>query len=306
MPLSSAKFPPPNALFAFEAAARNESFTEAAKELDVTRVAISRQVKQLECFLELDLFTRGQRSIQLTAAGRRLSHISSSAFQSIIDEIEAVKSTSDDKLITFATTSGISTYWLMPRIGRYRDIAPDADFRLLTSYDLINLVQSNVDIAIRYGDGIWPGVTATLLQRQRIFPACTPAFLNKHGPFNSLESLSNAPLLNYEAAADPSSNWPNYFRDMGEILDDSPRMSSYESFINFVQAVLDGQGVGLLGTPLIQQFIESGVLVPAIDVEPLAQRGYYLCTPVGVTPSATVSRFCDWLQGELSDGEYSQ
>jgi len=301
MSLSSTKFPPPNALLAFEASARNESFTEAAHELNVTRVAISRQVKQLEDFLGIDLFTRGQRSIQLTAAGRRLSRVSSTSFQSIIDEIETIKSNSDDGLITFATTSGISTYWLMPRIGRYREIDPDADFRLLTSYDLINLVQSNVDIAIRYGDGIWPGVSATLLQRQMIFPACTPAFLNKHGPFSSLEALSKVPLLNYETAADPSSSWPNYFRDMGEVLGDGPRMSSYESFINFVQAVLDGQGVGLLGTPLMQQFIDSGVLVPAIDVEPLTQRGYYLCTPMGITPSSTVNRFCDWLKGELSN-----
>lgn len=301
MTLSSAKFPPPNALLAFEASARNESFTEAAKELDVTRVAISRQVKQLERAIGLDLFTRGQRSVQLTAAGRRLSRVSSTAFQSIIDEIEIIKSSSDDRLVTFATTSGISTYWLMPRIGRYREIDPDADFRLLTSYDLINLVQSDVDIAIRYGDGIWPGVNATLLQRQMIFPACTQAFLNKHGPFDSFEILSKVPLLNYETAADPSSNWPNYFRDMGEKLGDNLRMSSYESFVNFVQAVLDGHGVGLLGTPLMQQFIDSGVLVPAIDVKPLPQRGYYLCTPMGLTPSITVSRFCDWLQGELSD-----
>jgi len=302
MSLNSHKFPPPNALLAFEASARNESFTEAARELDVTRVAVSRQVKQLENFLGLDLFTRSQRSVQLTPAGQRLSRVVSIAFQSIIDEIETLKSSSDDRLITFATTSGISTYWLMPRIGRYREIDPDADFRLLTSYDLINLVSSNVDIAIRYGDGIWPGVNATLLQRQMIFPACTPAFMNRHGPFDNIEALSKVPLLNYETAADPSSIWPNYFRDMGAILGDNPRMSSYESFINFVQAVLDGQGVGLLGTPLMQQFIDSGVLVPAIDVEPLPQRGYYLCTPVGITPSSTVNRFIEWLQGELSDG----
>lgn len=301
MSLSSTRFPPPNALLAFEASARNESFTEAAKELKVTRVAISRQVKQLENSLGFELFTRGQRSVQLTTAGRRLSRVSSTAFQSIIDEIDALKSSNDDRLITFATTSGISTYWLMPRIGRYREIDPDADFRLLTSYDLINLVESNVDIAIRYGDGIWPGVNATLLQRQLIFPACTQAFVNKYGPFNNLKALSKVSLLNYETAADPSSSWPNYFRDMGEVLGDSPRMSSYASFINFVQAVLDGQGVGLLGSPLMQQFLDSGVIVPAIDIAPLPQRGYYLCKPDGITPSSTVDQFCNWLLDELSD-----
>lgn len=301
MSLRSNKLPSPNALLAFEVAARNESFTEAAKELEVTRVAISRQVQQLEAYLGVDLFTRGQRSVTLTKAGRRLSRVASVSFQAIIDEIESIQSASDDRLITFATTAGVSTYWLMPRIGRYREINPDADFRLLVSYELINLVQSNVDIAIRYGDGIWPGVDATLLQRQSIFPACSQAFLTKHGPFNSFEDLVKVPLLNYESAADQSSAWPNYFRDMGQVLGGNPRMSSYESYVNFVQAVLEGQGVGLVGPPLLQQFIDSGVLVPAMKVKSLPQRGYYLCLPTGTKPSRTVQQFREWLQNELSD-----
>jgi LysR family glycine cleavage system transcriptional activator len=299
MVYSARKLPPVKSLLAFEAAARNVSFSEAAKEMNVTRVAVSRQVKQLEEFLGLKLFVRGQSNVELTRAGRRLAKVVSRGFQAITEEIEAIENTSDERLITIATSAGVSTYWLMPTIGRYRAIDPTVDFRLLVSYDLINLVQSGVDIAIRYGEGNWSGATSRLLQRQMIMPTCSRSFLEKYGPFNKLEDLLSVPLLDYESAVDQSSSWPNYFRDMGSTMFGNPRMSSYDSYINFVQAVLDGQGVGLLGPPLMQGFLDSGVLVGAVDVPPLAQRGYYLCQPAGAAAPEAVREFYRWLQQEL-------
>ncbi len=299
MAYSSRKLPPVKALLSFEAAARNVSFSEAAKELNVTRVAVSRQVRRLEEFMGIKLFVRGRSSVELTKSGRRLARVVSNGFQVITEEIEAIENTSDDRLITIATSVGVSTYWLMPTIGRYREIDPTVDFRLLVSYDLINLVQSGVDIAIRYGEGNWTGAQSQLLQRQMILPTCSRSFMANYGPFDSLEDLLNVPLLEYEAAVDQSSSWPNYFRDMGAAMSGNPRMSSYDSYINFVQAVLDGQGIGLLGPPLMQQFLDSGVLMKALDVPALPQRGYYLCQPTGVTVPDAVCEFHRWIQQEL-------
>jgi DNA-binding transcriptional LysR family regulator len=223
----------------------------------------------------------------------------SNGFQSITEEIEALENTSDDRLITIATSVGVSTYWLMPTIGRYREIDPTVDFRLLVSYDLINLVQSGVDIAIRYGEGNWTGAESQLLQRQVIFPVCSQGFMTTYGPFENLEDLLCVPLLDYEAAVDQSSAWPNYFRDMGAVMSGTLRMSSYDSYINFVQAVLDGQGIGLLGPPLMQQLLDSGVLVKALDMPALPQRGYYLCQPTGMAAPAAVQAFHCWISKEL-------
>lgn len=295
------KLPSPRSLLAFEAAARNMSFTEAAKELNVTRVAVSRHVSQLEAHLEIQLFQRQQSRIELTRAGKRLARAAYQGFQMIVDELEAINSANDDALITIATTSGVSTYWIMPNIGRYRLIAPSVDFRLLVSHEIINLSKSDVDLAIRYGTGNWAGANCTLLCRQTILPLCSQSFYRRYGPFNHLEDLLEVPLLDYEAARDPSSAWPNYFRDMGKNMKTNARMSSYESYINFVQAVLDGQGVGLLGEPLMKQFMDSGVLVPALDIEPLPQMGYYLCQPEGATSTKVVDDFRSWLMAELID-----
>lgn len=300
MKYSARKLPPVKALLSFEAAARNVSFTEAARELNVTRVAVSRQVRLLEEALGVALFVRGRSSVELTRAGRRLSRVVSNGFQSMAEEIETIENTSDDRLITISTSTGVSTYWLMPTIGRYRRIDPTVDFRLVVSYDLINLVQSGVDIAIRYGEGNWSGVHSQLLQRQMIFPACSQGFLKEYGPFESIDDLARVQLLDYEAAVDQSSFWPSYFRDMGGSMPSTPRMSSYDSFVNFVQAILDGQGVGLVGPPLMQQFLESGVMVKAIETEPLPQRGYYLCRPEGMAVSDAVKGFYDWLLDELA------
>ncbi|MEB8389400.1 LysR substrate-binding domain-containing protein [Rhodobacteraceae bacterium KMM 6894] len=299
MSYSARKLPAVKALLSFEAAARNVSFTEAARELNVTRVAVSRQVRQLEEVLGVGLFVRGSSSVELTRAGRRLSRVVSNSFQSIVEEIESIENISADRLITIATSTGVSTYWLMPNIGRYRRIDPTVDFRLLVSYDLINLMKSGVDIAIRYGEGNWSGVHSQLLQRQMIFPACSQSFMKEYGPFESIEDLTRVKLLDYEAAVDQSSFWPSYFRDMGCNMQETPRMSSYDSYVNFVQAVLDGQGLGLVGPPLMQQFLDSGVLVKALPMEPLPQRGYYLCRPDGVTVSDAVREFYDWLFVEL-------
>ena len=161
---SSRELPPVKSLVAFEAAARNASFSEAAKELNVTRVAISRQIKLLEYTLGIPLFIRGRNSVTLTRQGRRLGSVVSRSFESIVAAIELLKNTSNKNLITIATTSGVSTYWLMPTIGSYREIDPSADFRMLVSHELINLVQSGVDISIRYGEGNWPGINSVLLQ----------------------------------------------------------------------------------------------------------------------------------------------
>ncbi len=300
MALGLRKLPPLKALIAFEVSARNLSFAEAARELNVTRVAVSRQVRQLELFLGLELFARGQSSIKLTRTGRRLARTVNQGFQSILDEIEAIENTKEDNLITIATTSGVSTYLLMPNIGRYRRINSKVDFRLLVSQDLINLVQSDVDIAIRYGSGNWPGTKSVLLQRQQIMPLCSPAFLNKFGPFDALEDLANVPLLDFESAVDASSLWPNFFRDKGLVLGNNIRMSSYDSYVNLVQAVLDGQGIGLLGPPLMQQFTDSSVLVPALDTALLPQNGYYMCHPEAAAPTQTVTDFSNWLMSELS------
>lgn len=299
MSIGFRKLPSPRSLLAFEAAARNLSFTEAAKELNVTRVAVSRQVSQLEDHLEIQLFQRHQSRIELTRAGRRLARAAFEGFQMIADEIDAIKTTSDDQLVTIATTSGVSTYWLMPNVGRYRQMAPSVDFRLLVSHDIINLAKSEVDLAIRYGAGNWPGANSMLLCRQSVSPLCSQKFLKEYGPFHDLDDLLAVPLLDFESARDPSSSWPNYFRDMGRSMQGNARMSSYDSYINFVQAVLDGQGVGLLGAPLMQQFIDSSVLVPAVNVEPLPQMGYYLCQPEGASTSRVVEDFRDWLVSEL-------
>ena len=292
--------PPPKSLLAFEASARNLSFTEAAKELNVTRVAVSRQVRQLEGFLGFELFVRGRSSIELTRSGRQLSRAVNQGFQSIIDQIEAIEDTREDSLITIAATAGVSTYWLMPNIGRYRRINPNADFRLLVSNDLVNLIHSDVDIAIRYGPGTWPGTSSVLLQRQQVQPICSHSFFHKFGPFETIDDLTGVTLLEFESAHDPSSLWINYFRDKGSVLGSRIRMSSFNSYVNLVQAVLDGQGIGLLGAPLMKQFLDGGVLMPAVPTEPLSQNGYYLCQPEGSSSSRTVTDFREWLCRELS------
>lgn len=269
----------------------------------MSRVAVSRQVRQLELQLGFDLFVRGQSHVELTRSGKRLSHVISGAFQSIFDEIDTLTNASTDNLISISTTAGVSTYWLMPVIGKYKRIRPNVNFRLLVAQEIINLVASDVDVAIRYGSGSWPGTVSTLLQPNWVSPLCSRAFLATHGPFKSLADLRHVPLLEYEVAVDPTSSWGAYFHHVGVSGGPPTAMSTYDSFVNFVQAVLDGQGVGLLGPPLMEQFLAAGILVPVLEAPRVQQGSYFLCQPDGATPSQSVREFKDWLLRELTSGD---
>ncbi|MER9426489.1 LysR substrate-binding domain-containing protein [Mesorhizobium sp. M0317] len=287
-------------MLAFEAAARSSSLTAAAKELNVSRVAVSRQVRQLELQLGLALFVRGQSHVELTRSGKRLSRVISGAFRSIFDEIDTLTNANTENFISISTTAGVSTYWLMPIIGKYKRIKPDVHFRLLASQEIINLAASDVDIAIRYGSGSWPGTVNTELLPNWVSPLCSRTFLATHGPFKSLVDLCRVPLLEFEAAVDSTSSWTTYFHQVGMLEPPPTGMSTYDSFVNFVQAVLDGQGVGLLGPPLMEQFLAGGVLVPALEAPRIQQGMYFLCQPHGATPSQAVREFRDWLLSELT------
>jgi DNA-binding transcriptional LysR family regulator len=302
MAYSARNLPPAKSLVAFEAAARNLSFTAAAKELNVTRVAVSRQVKSLESFIGVQLFQRGHSEVKLTPAGKRLYRVVNRSLQGISDAVEDLSDAADNNLITISTTLGVSTYWLMPIIGRYRSIDPAADFRVLSSSEYVNLASEQVDVAIRYGDGNWTGVESRLLARQQIVPTCSRAYLSGRGTIAAIGDLLNENLLQFETAVDPSSFWPNWFRDAGVAYAEGHRQSIYESFINFVQALLDGQGIALVGPPLMTRFYESGVLVKAVEAPIVTQQGYYLCWPEGFARRRSVVDFADWLAGEMRAG----
>jgi LysR family glycine cleavage system transcriptional activator len=297
--LRTRKLPPVRALVAFEAAGRHRNFTRAGEELLVTRVAVSRQIKLLEEHLGIALFHREPRNLRLTAGGERLYSVINHAFDRIVQVAEELHRDPTDKRITITTTPAAANYLLMPRIGRFRATHPDIDFRIESTLGMSDLTRDGVQLAIRYGPGSWPGTRAELLDYQMVIPTCSSGYFNERTKLESPEQLLDEKLLHLETAYDPGHTWPVWFREHGVKYRENHRQTRFTDFTNLVQALLDGQGIGLVGPPLVRQFYDNRMLSRALDLPLVQLQGFYLTWPSDSPPTPPVRTFMNWIRREL-------
>src|ERR1700742_3696103 len=176
------RLPSLNALKAFEATGRLSSVTAAADALAVTPSAISRQVRQLEEDLDLQLFRRSRTGLVLTDAGTALLAGLTDGFQRIALAVDVVRPRPESPVITVSMLSTFAMRWLLPRLGGFNEAHPDIEVRLSTSVELVDLARGDIDCAIRFGRGDWPGLIADRLFTERLTAVCSPALLAKGPP----------------------------------------------------------------------------------------------------------------------------
>src|SRR5713226_7766949 len=171
------RLPPLNALKAFEAAARHESFTRAAEELCVTQGAVSHQVKALEAELGLRLFNRERQRLVITDAGRSYLEVVRDAFDRLAAGTNRLVQLQKTGVLTVTTSPNFATKWLVHRLGKFVEAHPDIDLRVSASLQHIDFAREDIDLAIRHGDGQWPGMSVTRLCAEELFPVCSPKFV---------------------------------------------------------------------------------------------------------------------------------
>lgn len=169
-----------NAMRAFEASARHQSFSAAAVELNVTPAAIGQLVRSLEGWLGTPLFHRSSsgrvRLIPTEAAQRALPDIRA-GFDRLNLGLARLKEGSANGVLTVTVSPAFASKWLLPRIDRFQTAWPDTDVRLDTSLKLLDFVSQGIDIGVRYGAGVWPGLVAEKLMDEEIYPVCSPMLL---------------------------------------------------------------------------------------------------------------------------------
>src|ERR1700754_4106744 len=174
----TARLPSLNGLRAFEAAARHLSFTLAASELNVTQTAISHQIRRLEEELGVRLFIRKNRSLALTPQARDYLPGVRAAFNDLRLATDRLLRKDDDNVLTVSTIASLAAKWLLPRLTAFQEAHPGIDVRSTPPPAPIDFRSGDVDAAIRYGHGNWPGVRAEWLMADEVFPVCSPALLN--------------------------------------------------------------------------------------------------------------------------------
>src|ERR671911_1059396 len=171
------RLPPLNALKAFEAAARHESFTRAAEELCVTQGAVSHQVKALETELGLKLFTRERQRLIITEQGREYLAVLRDAFDRIALGTERLKQRQSTGVLTVSTSPDFAAKWLVNRLGHFLEEHPEIDLRVSATLHHVDFAREEVDLAVRHGDGSWPGLDTVRLCAEQLFPVCSPKFI---------------------------------------------------------------------------------------------------------------------------------
>src|SRR5919205_437725 len=168
------RLPPLNALKAFEAAARSESFTRAAEELNVTQGAVSHQVKALEQTLGLKLFNRERQRLVITEAGRDYLAVVRDALDRIAIGTERLLQRQNAGVLTVSTSPDFAAKWLVHRLGHFADAQTGIDLRVSATMHHVDFAREEVDLAVRHGDGSWAGLDVVRLSSEELFPVCSP------------------------------------------------------------------------------------------------------------------------------------
>ncbi len=294
------KLPSTQALNCFEAAARHQSFTRAAQELNLTQGAVSRQVAALEAFLGVPLFKRTQHGMALTPAGADYARQVRQRLDALErDAVDLMGRRGQGDSLTLATVPTFATRWLIPRLPRLAAQHPDLLVHLETRTRPFLFTDTGIDAALWAGTPQqlqqWAGTQATHLMDEDVLPVCSPRLLPQGHPVEPA-ALAEWPLLQQSTRPEA---WRQWFDAQGV---DAPRAMAgprYELFSMQAAAAMAGLGVALMPTLLVQAELASGALVVACPRPLKAQRAYYLVQPQ-VAKRPALALFRQWLVAECA------
>jgi DNA-binding transcriptional LysR family regulator len=289
------RLPPLNALRAFEAAARHNSFSGAAAELRVSHAAISRHVRALEARLGVTLFRKAARGVELTAAGAAYRQSVSTAFDAIAEATDLLAKPKHAQ-IRVSAEPAFAAKWLIHRLGRFGAAHPDCDVVLDASPRLVDLARDEADLAIRHGKGDWPGVAQDLLARSRLYPVGSPLLLGDRRSAQRPADLARFVLLHDE---DDGGLWRRWFAAAGvDDVDVSRGPRILESGLA-IDAAIAGQGIALADEVLVAGDIAGGRLTKLSDIS-LTDNAYYLLSLDNGRRRRPIAAFRAWLLDEAA------
>jgi len=286
--------PPLNAIRAFEAAARNRSFSRAAKELHVTQGAISRHIKTLEESLSCQLFLRHPQGVELTAAGEQLLPDLTSSFERITQAIRQVSVSDKELKIIAAPTMAIR--WLIPYLQQYQDEYPD--IRVSTSwfkssYDEFFDGGFDIGIDCESSSVTRPeGLESMFLMSESLTPVCSPRYIETVGPINNPQDMTALTLIH---STPDRWDWRMWFESTGIDVSHATQGREFDTAEMAISAAINGMGVAVVDTNIIQSELKDGRLVAPLDIVVREGTGYHLFTKRGRLQERKLKTFVDWI-----------
>ncbi|MEL6258461.1 MAG: transcriptional regulator GcvA [Pseudomonadota bacterium] len=293
------RLPPLNALRAFECAARRLSFTKAAEELHVTPGAISQQIRQLEDYAGTPLFKRTGRSVLLTDSAQEALPFVRDAFERIAEAGRVMRAPARRGRVMVSCAPSFAAKWLAPRLDAFQRAHPGVEAWISADMSLTDFANADVDIAIRYGDGVYEGLKSDHLMDETVLPVCAPGLVMGDRPIRRPADLASHTLIHDESQEqDPSCpDWRSWLRARGVGEIDAARGPRFNQAMLVIEAAVAGQGVALAKRAVADADLRAGRLVaPFADGTTPIDFGYWIVWPKGRHLNREVRAFMAWMK----------
>ena len=298
------RLPPLNALRAFEAAARHLNFSRAANELSVTPGAVSQQIQNLEDYIGAALFKRTPKGLLLTDAAQIALPALREAFDRLAEAASMLTAAVDGRRLTVSVAPSFAAKWLVPRLGKFEAAHPQVDVWVSAGMELVDFTSGEVDVAIRYGPGRYPGVESQRLMQETVIAVASPDLLASY-PLNELADLANQVLLHDGSPdADPSCpDWPMWLAARGIKGVDGQRGPRFNQSSLVIEAAVGGRGVALAKRTLAQADLDAGRLIAPFQIATAVDFAYFVVYPKAKGRLPQVKAFVSWLTAEAAAHE---
>jgi DNA-binding transcriptional LysR family regulator len=292
-------------LVVFEAAARLLSFSRAAEEIGVTQPAVSQAVRRLEAAIGARLFHRSHRAIALTEAGERLHEDVADGFARILGTARRISRAARPDHVTLLVSTAFATWWMVPRLAEFRTRHPQVDLRLEALDKDLEIAAEATTLAVRRGNGRWPGYASALIAPERLSAVASPAFLSRHKVLSAAAELRDATLIHLDEPHRYRPGWMEYFAHFGVAFRDRGDGLRLNDYALVLQAAMAGEGVALGWEHVCERPIVQGLLKPAGPWTWETGEGFYLVWSASrsISPHAALIR--DWIlaSGEVGDAQ---
>ena len=289
-----------SAMKVFEVVGRTRSFTRAAQLLNLTQSAVSRQVRNLEAQLGEDLVIRRHHDLELTRAGAELLATLQQAFQQVEQTVRTITDKNNRNRLRINAPPTFARRWLMPRLARLRAALPEIDLSLSTDLGDSLAESGLLDCAIRFGDGEWPMLQSRILLNERHIAVCAPALLPTTRRDGRID-LSACTFLHVLASGDQRyRTWQHWLDAAGLAATDVRGGLEFDLQDLAIEAACGGLGVAVVDRSMVTRQLDSGQLVPLLDVEVKGHESYWLVTRSDQPEPPNVTRFRAWLTAAIA------
>ena len=297
--INSHQTPSLNFLKTFESVARHLSFTLAAKELFITQAAVSHQIKVLEDYLGAKLFLRENRKVYLTSEGQQLLPSVVSGLQGISDSLESIRNYEKEDTLVVGVGSSFSANWLVHHLGKFYQSYPDINLHLKISNDDPEFEIDGTDLAVVWGQGKWSNYMFEQLMEVKFTPVCSPNLLKESYPLTTPEDLIHYPLLDVEGY----DVWKEWLEKAGIPEKKYRRRTIIRDSNVLIHSALNAHGIALSAVGIVQEYLDSGMLLRPFELSITAGGFFYLVYPEKSLRKPLVNLFKEWLVEEVQRSE---